>query len=499
MVEKRDMISSSEALRHMLQSVKTIDEVELVDLWACSGRILAGDAMAPFAQPPFRQAKADGYACRAADLAEATSDSPRQLRVIAEVDAGDCFSGEVRSGEAVRIMTGAAVPAGCDCCVRQELTDYGEDFVMIDTAVEAGGDICPIGAQFQVGQCLAEAGRKLRHKEIGLLASIGLSQVNVLRLPKIAILTTGDELVMPGSALTEGKIYNSNMATLASRLEELGVTPTWMRAVGDDAATVAAAIAEAVGQCDLVITTGGVCVGKKDILHEALPMLGAERKFWGVDVRPGGAMMFSLYQGKPIVSLTGKPGGAFACFELFVRPMIAKLCGDRAPIPFVISGVKNSGKTTMVTKLLPLLVAKGLRVATVKHDGHDFDADVPGTDTYRHFHAGAYGTSIYSGTKYAVVKRQEGLTEDDVALFFPKADLLIYEGFKWTPYPKIELVRAGNSARPVCDPGTIVALATNVPEEARVGWDEIQAPIYDINDAEGLAEVIYEYWKEMRR
>lgn len=187
----------------------------------------------------------------------------------------------------------------------------------------------------------------------------------------------------------------------------------------------------------------------------------------------------------------------------------------RKPIPFVISGVKNSGKTTMVTKLIPLLAAKGLKVATVKHDGHDFDADVPGTDSYRHFQAGALGTAIYSGSKFSVVKRQEGLNESDMAAFFPEADLILYEGFKWTDYPKIELVRAGNSERPVCDPATVLALATDLPSlkgvgqlrperpkaptgeasEGRKDSKPPRIPVYDLNDAEGLAEVIYRYYR----
>lgn len=174
----------------------------------------------------------------------------------------------------------------------------------------------------------------------------------------------------------------------------------------------------------------------------------------------------------------------------------------KKPIPFVISGVKNSGKTTMVAKLIPLLAAKGLKVATVKHDGHDFDADVPGTDSYRHFQAGALGTAIYSGTKFSVVKRQEGLTEQDMASFFPEADLILYEGFKWTDYPKIELVRAGNSEEPVCDPSTLLALATDLPAFERgaafgnhpLTDGEREIPVYDLNDAAGLAELIYQYY-----
>lgn len=165
----------------------------------------------------------------------------------------------------------------------------------------------------------------------------------------------------------------------------------------------------------------------------------------------------------------------------------------KKPVLFVVSGVKNSGKTTMVTKLIPFLAAKGLKVATVKHDGHDFDADVPGTDSYRHFQAGALGTAVYSGNKFSVVKRQEGLSELEMAAFFPEADLILCEGFKWTEYPKIELVRSGNSEQPVCNPSTVLAFATDLP--LLPGEEGI--PVYDLNDAAGLAELIYEYYKSV--
>ena len=122
----------------------------------------------------------------------------------------------------------------------------------------------------------------------------------------------------------------------------------------------------------------------------------------------------------------------------------------KKPLIFAISGVKNSGKTTLITQLLPLLSAQGLAAATIKHDGHDFDADIPGTDTYRHFHAGAYGTAIFSDSKFMVVKRQPHMTEEQLITWFPEADLILLEGFKTCPYPKIELVRRGNSVKSVC-------------------------------------------------
>lgn len=167
---------------------------------------------------------------------------------------------------------------------------------------------------------------------------------------------------------------------------------------------------------------------------------------------------------------------------------------DRTQLVFVISGVKNSGKTTMVERLIPLLSGRGLKVATVKHDGHDYEADVPGTDSYRHFAAGAVGTAIFSPTKFSLVKRTPGMTEEDMIRFFPEADLVLLEGFKWTGYPKIEIVRQGNSALPVCDPKTVRAIATDFlkAEELPEEWKGI--PVMDMNHLEELCDVICQEW-----
>lgn len=167
-----------------------------------------------------------------------------------------------------------------------------------------------------------------------------------------------------------------------------------------------------------------------------------------------------------------------------------KTAAAKRPFLFAVSGVKNSGKTTLVERLIPALIAKGLSVATIKHDGHDFEADVPGTDSYRHFAAGAIGSVVYSGTKFSLVKRAEGVSETELARFFPEADVILLEGFKGSRYPKIEIVRKGNSELPVCDPDTVVAIASDfLTKEAlsAAGWEK---PIYSLEDIEGMAECI---------
>lgn len=162
------------------------------------------------------------------------------------------------------------------------------------------------------------------------------------------------------------------------------------------------------------------------------------------------------------------------------------------PKIFVIAGVKNSGKTTLICRLLEIFSKMGFKVATIKHDGHDFDADVPGTDTYRHFHAGAYGTAIFSAEKCMVVKRQKNITEEQLLRCFPEADIILLEGFKYSPYPKIELVRQGNSAKSVCSGYNLAAVATNLPS-GELEQRDMQIPLLDMDDAEAVADFILTY------
>lgn len=162
---------------------------------------------------------------------------------------------------------------------------------------------------------------------------------------------------------------------------------------------------------------------------------------------------------------------------------------DKKAQIFAISGVKNSGKTTLITRILPVLTEKGIKVATIKHDGHDFDADVPGTDTYRHFHAGAYGTVIFSDSKYMVVKKQPHMTEEQMMEWFPEADLILLEGFKTCPYPKIELIRKGNSVKSVCEGYELKGIATDLEPE-QLERTDISVPLLDLNDPQAVAEFI---------
>lgn len=162
---------------------------------------------------------------------------------------------------------------------------------------------------------------------------------------------------------------------------------------------------------------------------------------------------------------------------------------EKKPFLFAISGVKNSGKTTLITKLIPILTEKGLKVATIKHDGHDFEPDVPGTDTHEYLLAGACGTAIFSDTKFMIVKQESGVTERQLIEQFPEADIILLEGFKYSDYPKMEIVRKGNSTESVCPSENLVAVLSDFTPES-----EKNIPVLDLNDTKKIAEMILAYW-----
>ncbi len=336
----RERITLEEAMEITTAHTTRLTGAEEVPLLAADGRILARDMITETENPPFDRSPIDGYACRSADIRDASGDHPVTLRVAAEIDAGQYYEGPVQAGEAVRIMTGAPIPEGCDCCVWQESTDRGRETVTISESVPAHGNYCDRGEDFGKGVLMARAGDRLNCVDIADLAAMGVSEVPVFAIPRIALYTTGDELTEPGQPLAPGKIYNSNLPLLSARLTELGMPAQWSGHLRDDAEAVADAIRQAADQgADLIITTGGVSVGRKDILHEVIDLLGAEKLFWRVQIKPGMPTIFSVYQHIPIVSLSGNPFGALANMELLVRPMLAKMTGDPTLVPGRASGI----------------------------------------------------------------------------------------------------------------------------------------------------------------
>ena len=328
-------ISVEQAMEQILQYTPVINETEEVELNKAGGRILAQDMVAEFNNPPFDRSPADGYACKAEDLAGASSEHPVKLKVMEEIDAGQYSERVVESGQAVRIMTGAAIPKGCDCCIFQEDTDYGEETVEIYREVKQWDNYCFAGEDFKKGTTLLKKGTHIGYVEAAVLAGMGAAKVPVYRRPKVVLLTTGDEVVEPGNPLPAGKIYNSNMTMLSARMMELGIEPFYMEAVKDNPQVMAEKIKEIAEQADMIITTGGVSVGKKDIMHESVRLIDAERIFWRVNMKPGMPTLFSVYEnasgGKvPVISLSGNPFGVAVTIELLIRPALEKMMQNPA-------------------------------------------------------------------------------------------------------------------------------------------------------------------------
>lgn len=318
-------IELEEARALMAESVRPLG-VEQVSRQEALGRTLAEDVTAPLDQPPFDRSPLDGYALRSADLTGASPEHPVSLRVVETVYAGGVPSRALGPGEAIRIMTGAMLPRGCDCVLQHERTDNGLEQVQIYAALSPHDNYCDRGEDYRTGEVLLPAGTVVDAAAVGVLASAGLSSVPVRRRPVVRVLSTGDEVVSPDlHPLPAGKIYGSNQELLTARLRELGVSDVKGLLIGDDPREVADTMAQLLGECDLLITTGGVSAGDKDIFHEALPLLGAERVFWKVNLKPGTPAMYSLWQGQPILSLSGNPFAAAATFELLARPLLAAL------------------------------------------------------------------------------------------------------------------------------------------------------------------------------
>ena len=298
------------------------------------GRTLARNATACLDQPPFNRSPLDGYALRSADTDGASRERPARLFVVDTVYAGNVARVPVGLGQAVRIMTGAMLPPGCDCVVRQEDTDMGVPEVRIFTTLRPHDNFVDRGEDFRAGACLLPAGSRLDAAAVGVLSSAGITEIPVKRRPRVRLLSTGDEVVAPSvRPLPPGKIYGANLPLLLARLRELGFSDVSGELVGDEPQMVADTMRRLLADCDVLLTTGGVSVGEKDIFHEAIPLLGAEQIFWKIKLKPGSPAMFSTYNGKPILSLSGNPFAAFTTFELLVRPLLAAMSGESWLLP----------------------------------------------------------------------------------------------------------------------------------------------------------------------
>ncbi len=323
-----EYLSLEDAVKLLLDTAKPVQETETLPLLAALGRISAQAQLAIQDQPPFDRSPLDGYAVRHKDIAGASRHTPAALSVTQSVFAGDWPEKSVEPGQAARIMTGAAIPTGADCVVRQEDTDCGENMVRIFREHGDHENICDRGEDISSGAPLIAEGERLSAAHLGLLAAQGIAVQRVFRRARVGVLTTGDELVEPGAGeLPSGKIYSSNGVLLAARAAELGHIPVLGGNGPDEAEALCALLLGLLERCDLVVATGGVSVGQRDCLPQAAALMGARVLFKGVAIKPGAPMLALEKAGKLLLCLSGNPFAAAATFELLARPALAKLAG----------------------------------------------------------------------------------------------------------------------------------------------------------------------------
>jgi molybdopterin molybdotransferase len=298
---------------------------EPVAIDTANGRTLAHSVTATRAQPPFRASAMDGYGVRAADL------GARPFTLLGEAVAGRAYAGApMRAGGAVRIFTGAAVPAGVDLIVPQERARRDGDSVSFEAAPRSRSNIREAGVDFGAGELLVRSGVRLNARHIALVAAAGIAAVEVTRRPRVAVLATGDELTEPGAAAAPHQIFDSVSFGVGAAIGEWGGEALRLTIRPDSVAAIAAAAADALRRADLLVVIGGASVGDYDVVKQSLTDLGLELAFERVAIRPGRPTWSGRAAGKPVLGLPGNPAAALVCAYLFLRPLLAALLGRDA-------------------------------------------------------------------------------------------------------------------------------------------------------------------------
>ena len=319
------MIEIGEAQQKVLEEVPVLGK-ERIHILEALGRVLAQDVEAVRDVPAEDNSAMDGYACRAEDIAGVGPDRVISLGLIGDAPAGKPFQGTVGPGVAVRIMTGGLIPVGSDTVVMLEDTRFEGDRVIVLRAPSRGANIRPRGEDVRAGEVVLSSGDIIRPPEVGMLATLGHAYVYVHQRPVVAILSTGDELVDLDEPVSRGRVVCSNSYSLAAQVQECGAIPLSLGIATDDEADLRAKISDGL-RADVIVTSGGVSVGKYDLVKDTLAQLGMKVKFWKVAMKPGKPLVFGTIGNKPIFGLPGNPTSAMISFEQFVRPALLKMMG----------------------------------------------------------------------------------------------------------------------------------------------------------------------------
>ncbi len=321
------MISIEEARNRVLAEALPLS-VESKPLAKLLGCVLAEDIVAGYDVPPFDNSAMDGFAVKAADIVEAGTETPVSLRIVQTLPAGHVAERALDAGESVRIMTGAPLPEGADAVVQSEHTEADVEQVKVFEPVKPGKNIRRAGEDMHAGDRVLPCGSALGPAEIGLLASLGRPVADVYRLPRVAIVSTGSELVEVDQPLGPGQIHNSNSYSLRALCGQMGIEATVLGIVPDDYEATRELIAQGL-EYDVLLTSGGVSVGEFDFVKDIQDELGVERRLWGVAMKPGKPLVFGVRGRTLVFGLPGNPVSAMVSFELFVRPALMRLMGYR--------------------------------------------------------------------------------------------------------------------------------------------------------------------------
>ncbi len=359
-----DPLLSIDAARALILAAVRPRPAESIAVERALGRVLSQDVTAAHDVPPFAGSAMDGFAVCAGPAG-------RRLRVIGESRAGAPFTGVVGGGEAVRISTGAALPAGADAVLQQELVEDGGAEIVLGDAVEDGRNVRGPGEDLRAGASVLPRGRRLRPADLGVAVNAGLAALDCAPQPRLAVLATGDELRPPGAPLGPGQIHDSNIVTLAALAEREGCAVALARHVPDDPTATREAIAQAIAAADVVVLSGGVSVGPHDHVKPALAALGVEERFWRVALRPGKPTWFGVAGDTLVFGLPGNPVSAMVTFLLFVRPAIAALEGVvDAAVPGQVTLGEPLARDARRDECVRVRISGGLAYATGPQGSH---------------------------------------------------------------------------------------------------------------------------------
>jgi len=334
----RKLVSLDEAMHILQQHVhaKPVG-VEHVSLLQAHQRVLAKDAHAPLDVPPFNRATVDGYAVKAENTFGADEENPITLKLLGHATVGEMPEIVIKEKTSVGIATGAPLPSGADAVVMTEYTAQKNNHVSVYSPVSKGENVMEAGSDIRKGETVIKRNQTLSSSDIGVLAALGYTKVDVYKRPKVAVISTGAEIVEPGEALPPAKIYDINAHTISAAVQECGGQPLNFGIIPDKMDELKAVLGKALDSAEIVITSGGVSVGPMDVIPKVLNMLGEPGVIIsGISIKPGKPTTIAVVDGKPVFSLPGHPTSSLLVFHILVRPIILKIAGRQKETPLVL-------------------------------------------------------------------------------------------------------------------------------------------------------------------